>query len=96
MKSVKQQNWSVNLIYVGIDNPETNISRVSERVKRGGHNVPIEDIRRRYERSLNNLPKAIEIANTVTIYDNSDRQYLLVATIECGIVSAHVDRYPSW
>ncbi len=62
MKSVKQKSWNINLIYVGIDNPETNIRRVRERVERGGHNVPIKDIRRRYGRSLNNLPKAIELA----------------------------------
>jgi predicted ABC-type ATPase len=65
-------------------------------VKRGGHNVPISDIRRRYERSLNNLSQAIALSDTVTIYDNSDRQYLLIATIELGIVTMHVDRYPSW
>jgi predicted ABC-type ATPase len=96
MNSVKQQGWTINLIYIGIDNPETNIRRVRERVKRGGHNVPIEDIRRRYERSLNNLSKAIALSDTVTIYDNSDRQYLLIATIELGIVTMHVDRYPGW
>lgn len=67
-----------------------------ERVKRGGHNVPIEDIRRRYERSLNNLSKAIELSDTVTVYDNSDRQYLLIATIEFGVVSMHVKQYPNW
>ena len=75
---------------------KTNISRVSERVKRGGHDVPIEDIRRRYKRSLNNLSKAIEIADTAMIYDNSDRQCVLVATIESGSVSMHVDRSPIW
>jgi predicted ABC-type ATPase len=96
MNSVKQQCWNVNLVYIGIDNPETNIRRVRERVKRGGHNVPIEDIRRRYQRSLNNLSKAIELSDSVTIYDNSDRQYLLIATIESGIVTMHVDRYPGW
>jgi predicted ABC-type ATPase len=96
MNSVKQQGWNVNLIYIGIDNSETNIRRVRERVQRGGHNVPMEDIRRRYERSLNNLAKAIALSDTVTIYDNSDRQYLLIATIEFGVVSMHVEQYPNW
>ena len=96
MSSVKQQGWRFNLVYIGIDNPETNISRVSERVKRGGHDVPIEDIRRRYKRSLNNLSKAIEIADTAIIYDNSNLQCVLIATIESGIISMHVDRSPNW
>lgn len=96
MDSLKQQGWTVHLIYVGIDNPETNIRRVRERVRRGGHDVPIADIRRRYQRSLQNLSTAIDLADTVTIYDNSTRQYLLVATIEFGVVSIHVEEYPRW
>jgi predicted ABC-type ATPase len=96
MNSVKQQGWQVNLIYVGIDNSETNIRRVRERVRRGGHHVPTEDIRRRYVRSLNNLAKAIAIADNVALYDNSDRQFSLVATISFGVISIYINRYPSW
>ena len=96
MKSLKQKGWSINLIYIGIDNPETNIRRVRERVSRGGHDVPINDIRRRYERSLNNLSIAITLTDSVTIYDNSERGFSLIATIENGNISTHVAEYPSW
>jgi predicted ABC-type ATPase len=96
MKSLKLQGWTIHLIYVGINNPETNIRRVRERVKQGGHDVPIKDIRRRYDRSLQNLSTAIDLADTVTLYDNSTKQFLLVATIEFGVVSFHIERYPSW
>jgi predicted ABC-type ATPase len=90
MRSLRENGWVVNLIYIGIDNPEINIRRVRERVARGGHHVPTEDIRRRYERSLNNLSAAVDIANRVTIYDNSDRQFSLVATVENGVVSMYM------
>ncbi len=30
-------------------------ARVSERVKHGGHNIPLKDIERRFSRSLHNL-----------------------------------------
>jgi predicted ABC-type ATPase len=96
MKSLKQRGWNVNLIYIGIDNPETNIRRVRQRVSRGGHDVPTDDIRRRYDRSLNNLPIAITLANSVTIYDNSERGFSLIVTIENGNTSTHVTEYPSW
>jgi predicted ABC-type ATPase len=96
MKSLKEKEWAVNLIYIGIDNPETNIRRVSGRVQRGGHNVPIDDIRRRYDRSLNNLAKAIDIADLVIIYDNSDRQFNLIETIESEVFSKQTEDYPIW
>ncbi len=96
MKSLKEKEWIVNLIYIGIDNPETNIRRVRERVQRGGHNVPIDDIRRRYDRSLNNLAKAISLADLVIIYDNSDQQFTLIETIENGFFSKQTEDYPVW
>jgi predicted ABC-type ATPase len=96
MKSLKEVGWAINLIYIGIDNPETNIRRVRERVERGGHTVPMDDIRRRYERSLDNLVKAIAIADSVIIYDNSERQFSLIETIDNGVVSIYAKEYPSW
>lgn len=96
MKSLQEAGWVVNLIYIGIDNPETNIRRVRERVERGGHNVPIDDIRRRYDRSMDNLAKAIVIADSVIIYDNSERQFSLIETIEHGVISTYAQEYPSW
>ncbi len=51
MRDAKRKGWQINLIYIGIDNVEVNIDRVAQRVAQGGHNVLIEDIRRRYKRS---------------------------------------------
>lgn len=80
-----------------IDDVETNIGRVATRVLAGGHNVPDEDIRRRYERSLNNLPKAIELADSVLIYDNSTSAgYQRMLTIVEGEIVQRVETLPNW
>jgi predicted ABC-type ATPase len=63
MREVKSLGWFVRLTYIGINNPTTNIQRVRSRVKLGGHDVPILEILRRYERSLVNLNKAAKIAD---------------------------------
>lgn len=97
MREAKQKEWEVNLIYIGIDNVEVNIDRVAQRVAQGGHNVPIEDIKRRYERSLQNLPTALQLADNVSIYDNSSpagHQNLL--TIENGRINQQVPELPQW
>ncbi|MBP9777549.1 MAG: AAA family ATPase [Rickettsiaceae bacterium] len=44
-----------SLIYVFNDSVEVSINRVRERVMAGGHDVPEEDIVRRYYRSLHNF-----------------------------------------
>ena len=85
------------MIYINLNSVETNINRVRQRVQNGGHNVPPSDIRRRYERSINNLPKALEIANKAAIYDNSTeighREILLLVNNQ--IVQSSKDM-PQW
>jgi predicted ABC-type ATPase len=51
----KQSGFRVALVYIWLRSPDINVQRVAERVRRGGHNIPEETIRRRYERSLSNF-----------------------------------------
>jgi predicted ABC-type ATPase len=97
MAEAKQKGWQVNLIYVGIDNVETSIKRVAQRVAEGGHNVPEEDIRRRYARSLINLPVALQQADRALIFDNSTQVgHRQVLTIENGIITQKARELPEW
>ena len=67
----RDAGYFVRLFFIGTSDPRINAARVADRVIRGGHTVPIEKIISRYERSLANLPLAIEIAHRVYIFDNS-------------------------
>ena len=72
--------YEIWLLYVMLDHPDKNVDRVAIRVKKGGHSVAEADIRRRYERSLAQLPWYLERADRAWIYDNSGAQLKLVAT----------------
>ena len=97
MAEAKQKGWRVNLIYVGVNNVQTSIERVAQRVAAGGHNVPEEDILRRYARSLANLLVAIQQADNTSIFDNSTRKgYRKVLTIENGRVTEQASELPEW
>lgn len=43
--------FKIAIVFIFLDSADTCIVRVRERVRRGGHNVPEEDIRRRFSRS---------------------------------------------
>lgn len=47
--------YSISLIFVFCDSPELCIERIEARVKEGGHDVPDEDVRRRYFRGKDNF-----------------------------------------
>lgn len=52
LKRAKRAGFRIHLHYLWLPNPTIAIARVHERVKKGGHDVPAQDIRRRFGRSL--------------------------------------------
>ncbi|MDR1451756.1 MAG: zeta toxin family protein [Helicobacteraceae bacterium] len=78
MKDAKALGYKVNLVYVGIGSVSISNRRVKERVSKGGHDVPSKDILRRYERSVNNISKAFEIADRAYILDNTKKPMSLL------------------
>lgn len=52
IKKARMQNYRIILVYSFLQNCTTCIERVQKRVKNGGHNVPEEDIIRRYYKSV--------------------------------------------
>ncbi len=69
--SAKQKGFSVKLAYISTEDPQINIARVADRVSKGGHNVPDEDVVRRYYRSLDNLGEFFDKADDKAIIDKS-------------------------
>jgi predicted ABC-type ATPase len=63
---------NVLIWYVGLESPEMHVERVAARVRRGGHPVPEEAIRRRYEWSRLNLIQLMPVLSALRVYDNSD------------------------
>jgi predicted ABC-type ATPase len=97
MREVKSRGWLVVLMYIGLDNPNMNVLRVADRVELGGHDVPIDDILRRYDRSLANLGKAAKIVDKLILYDNSTSAgHQILATIERNKTVIYVPKLPSW
>ena len=52
---LKEANYTITILFVYLETPEFCIQRVSERVLKGGHDVPKVDIERRFYRSKNNF-----------------------------------------
>ena len=60
------------LIYIGNQSPEISVERVALRVRKGGHDVPIDKIRGRWHRSLEFLPVFWTLSHQAWIFDNSE------------------------
>lgn len=65
------QGFEVRVWYAGLASPELHIHRVRARVRKGGHDIPEADIRRRFEHSRLNLVQLMPCLAALRVYDNS-------------------------
>ncbi|MDO9318562.1 MAG: hypothetical protein Q7V56_10230 [Gammaproteobacteria bacterium] len=72
MARARDQGYRIYLYFIATKSPEINIARIKEvRIKQGGHDVPEEKIRGRYQRSMDLLFDAAELAYQAYFFDNS-------------------------
>jgi predicted ABC-type ATPase len=65
------QGIEVRVWYAGLATPELHLARVRARVARGGHDIPEQTIRRRFEHSRLNLIQLLPALAALRVYDNS-------------------------
>lgn len=79
LNKVKISGAKLITVCVLTRNVEINISRIANRVIKGGHNVPEYKIKERYIKFFKNMPFAVEVSNLCFIYDNSYAYKILLA-----------------
>jgi predicted ABC-type ATPase len=55
LRKLVESGYAAHIAFIWVPAPELNILRVADRVRRGGHFVKEEDIRRRYHRGISNF-----------------------------------------
>jgi predicted ABC-type ATPase len=78
--NARDNGFTVTIVYLFLDSPDTCVERVEERVQKGGHFVPEADIRRRFVRSIRNFWRLYRpLADHWVLIYNSGNQPLDVA-----------------
>lgn len=63
--------FHIGVIYIGLASAADSAARVALRRERGGHDVPIDRIMARWERSIAMLGRIAPLADRLYVYDNS-------------------------
>ncbi|MDD5423223.1 MAG: zeta toxin family protein [Candidatus Omnitrophota bacterium] len=88
LKELKEKGYAIHLFFLWIPSKELALARIKERVARGGHNVADEDVRRRFDRSINNFLILYKpLLDTWNLFDNSTANPRLIAKEEYGKLS---------
>ncbi|HET7921660.1 MAG TPA: zeta toxin family protein [Gammaproteobacteria bacterium] len=97
----------VRIWYIGLDSPEYHIARVAARVRHGGHAIPADKIRERYDASRRNLIRLMPRLTELKVFDNSfeadpatgkQPAPQLILHLKHGVILSliHLQKIPEW
>lgn len=93
--SAKEKGYFIRLYYIAVSSAEESISRIENRVRKGGHNIPPEDVKRRCEKRFEDLKKILPYCNEVQLYDN-ENGFIYVGEYRNGQIYTVGDYIPDW
>jgi predicted ABC-type ATPase len=77
----KTAGYTIQIVFLQLASPRLALRRIATRVKQGGHNVPRDDVIRRFARGWHNFQTAYRpLADTWAVYDNSGKIPRLLET----------------
>lgn len=94
----KRAGFRVVLYHVGVDSADLSVARVAERVKEGGHDVPEDKIRARYDRNAPLIRRAVLTADSAHVFDNSalNRPPVRILAFNRGRIVFKAEKVPGW
>jgi predicted ABC-type ATPase len=96
LRRFKEHGYRVAIYYFSLSSARLAQLRVRLRVKLGGHDVPADDIRRRFDRSIVNLfDLYLPLADEWRVFDNSRRglAHLVASHDGRGLTVKEADRW---
>lgn len=96
IKLAKDLGYKTYLYFVCLQDPDINVSRVENRVFKGGHMVEPLRIKRRYKETLKNLLPALLLVDKAYIFDNSGSEMELIAEVVNGTIEILTEETPNW
>ncbi len=97
IKHLKKKGYRTYLYYIATESADINIERIKTRVQKGGHDVELQKIKERYQKSLSLLLPAIKASDRAYIFDNSGTSMEWIAEITSGkTINIKTEYLPSW
>lgn len=85
----------MRLYYIGLGSAAESVSRIANRVKRGGHDIPTQDVERRFAGRWEAVAKVLPYCDEAEFYDN-DNGFQLVAEYRNGELRTVGNIVPKW
>ena len=85
LRELKRRGYVIHLFFLWIPSVELALVRIRDRVAKGGHDIPVTDVRRRFGRSVQNFWRVYRLLfDSWTVFNTSTAPPALIAKEEGG------------
>lgn len=95
IRRAKELGYTVRLYYIGVSSAEESISRIANRVRKGGHDIPEADVRRRFSERYESLSRVLDDCDKVSFFDN-ENGFAEVGAYRNGEIVRYGSYCPAW
>ncbi len=95
IREAKEAGYYVRLFYVGISTAQEAVRRIENRVSKGGHDIPREDVLRRFNERNAALAKVLDYVDEAVLYDN-ENGFVAIAEYKNGELVPRGEYAPDW
>lgn len=95
VQTAREKGYRIDLYYVAVNSADESLRRIENRVRKGGHDIPAEDVKRRYQSRFSDLLKVLPYCDTAQFYDN-ENGFQFVAEYRNGEILPVGDYRPEW
>lgn len=80
IRQLKKKGYRVHLFFLFVESVDVTLSRIKERVLKGGHDVPEAVVRRRFDRSVLNFFREYQsLVDSWYLFDNTGTEPIAIA-----------------
>jgi predicted ABC-type ATPase len=95
LEEMQKSGYHIELFYVGVENLAITTNRIQERVKRGEHHVPPNEVFARYENGLKLMRYYFSMPDKILMIDNTRKRYACLEA-EKGKIVFYPSNSPQW
>lgn len=95
IRRAKERGYTIRLYYIGLDTMEESLGRIRNRVAKGGHDIPREDVERRFSTRFADVLRILPYCDEARFFDN-DNGFVEVAEYRNGELIPRVSNPPRW
>jgi predicted ABC-type ATPase len=95
LAEMQKSGYCIELFYIGVDNLQITTSRIQERVRRGEHHVPPNEVFARYENGMKLMQYYFNMPDKILMIDNTYVRYTCLEAEKGQIVFQLTDA-PAW